>query len=152
MIKDFYNNLNVKVYTACNPQEARRTSIANSLTTLKARNPDNYLRELNSNEKAGVKVCEMGKRGLEYAGEYTSSQYGVKIEIIGEVKAIEVNGQHGVELFARAWRGTQQLGFGSDGSVEIERFRIFNPPILFDFANVTIIRESINPDTQLVFQ
>ena len=150
--QDLYNNLNVKVYTACDPQEAKIISIADSFTTFKARNPDNSLRELNAKERAGVKTCEMAKRGTEFAGIYDSPQYGVKIEIIGEVKNIEINGQHGVELFARAWRGTQQLGFGSDGSVEIERFRIFNPPILVDDPNGTIIRESINPDTQLIVQ
>ena len=162
--QDLYNNLNVKVYSACNLQEAKITSIADSLTTLKARNPDNSLRELNAEERAKIKTCEMAKRGTEFIGIYDSSQYGTKIEIIGDVKAIEIkkhevgdifflgDTQHGIELFARAWRGTQQLGFGADGSVEIERFRIFNPPILVDDPNGTIIRESINPDTQLVVQ
>ena len=162
--QDLFNNLNVKVYTSCNLQEAKITSIADSLTTLKARNPDNSLREINTKERSGVKTCEMAKRGTEFAGIYDSPEYGVRIEIIGEVKAIEVkkhevgdifflgDNQHGIELFARAWRGTQQLGFGSDGSVEIERFRIFNPPILVDDPNGTIIKESINPNTLLVVQ
>jgi len=35
----------------------------------------------------------------------------------------------GIEIFARAWRDGCQLGFGKDGSVDIERFRIYNPPI-----------------------
>ena len=146
--QDFYNNLNVKIYTACDLQEARITSIVDSFTTLKARNPDNSLREFNAQERASVKSCEMAKRGTEFAGIYDSPQYGTKIEIIGDVKAIEVNGQSGVELFARAWRGTQQLGFGADGSVEIERFRIFNPPILVDDPNGTIIRDYIDPNTK----
>ena len=93
----------------------------------------------NSKEKSQIKSFEIAK--LKHSGIYDSLQYGTKIEIIGEVKAIEINGQHGIELFARAWRGTQQLGFGADGSVEIERFRIFNPPILVDDPNGTIIRE-----------
>ena len=94
-----------------------------------------------SKEKAQIKSFEIAKKGTKFAGFYTSAQYGVKIEIIGDVKAIEINGQHGIELFAKAWRGTQQLGFGADGSVEIERFRIFNPPILVDDPNGTIIRK-----------
>src|SRR3990167_4421757 len=158
--QDLYNNLNVKVYSACNLQEAKITSIADSLTTLKARNPDNSLRELNAEERAKIKTCEMAKRGTEFAGIYDSPQYGTKIEIIGDVKAIEIkkhevgdifflgDTQHGIELFARAWRGTQQLGFGADGSVEIERFRIFNPPILVDDPNGTIIRDYIDPNTK----
>lgn len=37
----------------------------------------------------------------------------------------------GVEVFAKAWTADgKPLGFGSDGSVEIERFRIFNAPVL----------------------
>ena len=95
-------------------------------------------------EKSQIKSLEIAKKGNEFAGIYNSSQYGVKIEIIGEVKAIEVNGQHGIELFAKAWRGTQQLGFGADGTVEIERFRIFNPPILVDDPNGMIIRTMID--------
>ena len=110
----------------------------------------NILQNKNSKEKSQIKSLEIAK--LKHSGVYNGIQHGTKIEIIGEVKAIEINGQHGIELFARAWRGTQQLGFGSDGSVEIERFRIFNPPILVDDPNGTIIRESINPDTQLVVQ
>lgn len=63
------------------------------------------------------------------------------MEIIGEVKEININGQSGIELFAKAWKGDKQLGFGKDGSVEIERFRIFNPPILVDDPNGDIVRE-----------
>lgn len=36
----------------------------------------------------------------------------------------------GITVFARAYKNGKQLGFGADGSVDIERFRIFNPPIL----------------------
>src|SRR3990167_1208931 len=146
--QNFYNNQNVKIYTVCDWQEARITSIVDSFTTLKARNPDNSLRELNAKERAKVKTCEMAKRGTEFAGIYDSPQYGTWIEILGDVKAIEINGQHGIELFARAWRGTQQLGFGADGSVEIERFRIYNPPILIDDPNGTIIRDYIDSNTK----
>ena len=150
--QDIYNNLNVKVYTACNLQEARRASIESDFKTFKARNPDNSLRELNATERASIKTCEMAKRKTEFVGIYTSAQYGVKIEIIGDVKKIEINGQHGIELFAKAWRGTQQLGFGADGSVEIERFRIFNPPILVDDPNGTIIREWTDKETGVLRQ
>ena len=145
--QDIYNNLNVKVYTACNLQEARRASIESDFKTFKARNPDNSLRELNATERASIKTCEMAKRKTEFVGIYTSAQYGVKIEIIGDVKKIEINGQHGIELFAKAWRGTQQLGFGADGTVEIERFRIFNPPILVDDPNGIIIQEWTDKET-----
>lgn len=145
--QDLYNNLNVKVYTVCNLQTAKRTSINDDLQNFKARNPDNSLRALDAREKASLKSCEIAKKGTEFAGIYDSAQYGTRIEIIGEVKNIEVNGQHGIELFARAWKNGKQLGFSKDGSVEIERFRIFNPPILVDDPNGTIIREGIDDIT-----
>ena len=101
-------------------------------------------------EKSQIKSLEIAKKGNEFAGIYDSIQYGIRIEIIGDVKAIEINGQHGIELFAKAWRGTQRLGFGGDGTVEIERFRIFNPPILVDDPNGTIIKTHTRDDGVLV--
>jgi len=92
-----------------------------------------------ASEKCQIKSAEISKR--DFIGVYDNTQYGVKVEIVGNPTPIEANGQHGIELFARAWRGNQQLGFGEDGSVEIERFRIFNPPILVDDPNGDIVRE-----------
>lgn len=48
-----------------------------------------------------------------------------------EIEILSVNAIHGgVEVFARVWDADgNQRGFGLDGSVDIERFRIFNPPI-----------------------
>src|SRR3989344_2016473 len=59
--------------------------------------------------------------------QYTDPTYGVTREI-QSVQKIE----GGIEILARAWKDGKQLGFGKDGSVEIERFKIFNPPILVD--------------------
>lgn len=48
-----------------------------------------------------------------------------------EIEIVEVNIiEQGIEAFARAWQDGQQIGFGKDGSIDIERFRIFNPPVL----------------------
>lgn len=44
-----------------------------------------------------------------------------------------------VEVFARVSTKSGQIGFGSDGTVDIERFRIFNPPILVDDPNGNIV-------------
>lgn len=50
--------------------------------------------------------------------------------------------QGGIEVFARAWdKQGAQVGFGADGSVDLERFRIFNPPILVPHQNGQILRE-----------
>lgn len=50
---------------------------------------------------------------------------GVTIEIVSINK---IGG--GVEVFARAFENGHQIGFGTDGSVDIERFVIINPPIM----------------------
>lgn len=48
-----------------------------------------------------------------------------------EIEIVEVNTvDGGVEVFARAWKNGVQLGFGKDGTVDLERFRVFNPPML----------------------
>ena len=55
----------------------------------------------------------------------------------------------GIEVFARAWRDGAQLGFGQDGTIDIERFRIFNPPILVQDENGDVVRtyQSTDPET-----
>ena len=78
-------------------------------------------------------------KGLEIVRAVKPQKYNrlnYDIEIV-ETKAIE----GGIEVLARAWKDGKPLGFGKDGSVETERFRIFNPPILVDDPNGTIIRE-----------
>lgn len=48
-----------------------------------------------------------------------------------EIEIVDFNAiDGGIEVFARAWLNGVQVGFGIDGSVDIERFRIFNPPIM----------------------
>lgn len=74
-------------------------------------------------ERAEIKSAEIAR--LDLLGRYTDKQYKVSVEI----QSIEkIDG--GVQAFIRAWKGKKQLGFGVDGSVEIERVRIYNPPIL----------------------
>ena len=75
-----------------------------------------------------------------------------EIEIVGDIKAIEINGQHGIELFATAYKNGKQVGFGKKGDVEIERFRFFNPPVLVDDENGDIIREWADEITKEVKQ
>ncbi|MCK9371529.1 hypothetical protein M0R04_16570 [Candidatus Dojkabacteria bacterium] len=89
-------------------------------------------------EKEFIKSYEIAK--LDISGKFTNILSDMEFEIIGEVKQIKINGQSGIELFAKGWKGNKQLGFGKDGSVEIERFRIFNPPILVDDPDGDIIR------------
>ena len=91
--------------------------------------------EIKSKELAKVKIDKFTKDNLE-------------IEIIGDIK--EIDG--GIQVFAKAWRNGEQLGFGKDGTVEIERFRFFNPPVLVDDENGDIIREFIDEETKEIKQ
>jgi hypothetical protein len=85
-------------------------------------------------EAADLKAAEIVKENP--VGEYTNSQYGITIDIQGVSKI-----PGGVEVFARASKNGKPLGFGPDGTVETERFRFFNPPILVDDPTGSIVRE-----------
>lgn len=60
---------------------------------------------------------------LNISGKYKRNE--VEIDILSTTK---IDG--GVVVLARVYKNGKQLGFGADGSVDIERFKIFNPPIL----------------------
>lgn len=46
----------------------------------------------------------------------------------------------GVEVYAKAWTlDGKRVGFGQDGSIEIERHRIFNPPILVPSGEKVVV-------------
>lgn len=104
---------------------------------------NNLLKNKTHSERRRIKSLEISK--LDHSGIFENTQYGLSIGIIGEVKKINVNSQDGIELFAKAWKDGKQLGFGKDHSVEIERFRFFNPPVLVDDPLGDIEREFIDP-------
>ena len=97
----------------------------------------------NAKERAQIKSREIAK--LDFSGLFQNAYYGIDTQIIGEVKEI----QGGIEFFAKAWKNGKPLGFGKDGSVEIERFRIFNPPILINAFDGDIIQEFTNEITKI---
>ena len=80
----------------------------------------NLLKNKDAKEIANIKGREIAK--IDFRGEYISQKYGIKIDI-QSIEAIK----GGVQVLAKAWKGNKQLGFGEDGCVEIERFRIINP-------------------------
>jgi len=86
-------------------------------------------------EKANLKGQEIAK--LFKVPKTQVGDYWIEIT---ELKAIE----NGVELYARAWDANGQIGFGKDGSVDLERFVFINPPILVNDPNGSIIRESLD--------
>ena len=70
-------------------------------------------------------------------GEHVRSKY--TIEIV-DIKPIE----NGLELFARVSQGGKQIGFGKDGTVDVERFRLINPPTIVPDLNGDIINDYID--------
>lgn len=100
------------------------------------------IRELLTNksapEKAQIKGREIAK--LNHKGKFLRGEVEVEITDLKEIDG-------GIEVLARAWKNGKRLGFGKDGSVDIERFRIFNPPVLVDDLNGDIIREWIDTET-----
>ena len=88
-------------------------------------------------EKANIKGQEIAKIGSvpRQNVKFSEADYDIEIQ---SVKVIE----GGVEVFARAWTSSgEQVGFGKDGTVDLERFRFINPPILVSDPNGDIIRE-----------
>ena len=106
-------------------------------------NIKNLLKGKKSKEKAQIKSREIAKCKI---GKYTKGDFD--IEIIGDITEIE----GGIQLFAKAWKDGKQLGFGKDGTVEIERFLIYNPPILVDDENGEIVRKSKNEKGETIIR
>jgi len=87
-----------------------------------------------ASDRATFKGQEIAKLGPQAR----TARQTVDIEIV-DINPID----KGVEVFARAWNkdGTQ-IGFGRDGSVDIERFIIINPPVMVrDDVNGDYVRE-----------
>jgi len=84
------------------------------------------MRTLSHDKRVELKCDEMVKilSGDRERVQYSGADYGIEIISIEKLKS-------GVSVLAKVWdKDGKQIGFGTDGSVEIERFRIFNPPIL----------------------
>ena len=88
------------------------------------------IRGKTSREKADIK-SEAIKNALSPT-LFTKDSFNIEVRSIAKIDG-------GVEIYARAWKDGKPMGF-VDGSVEIERFRIFNPPILVPDPLGTIIR------------
>lgn len=93
-----------------------------------------------------IKSQEIPK--YNHIGTYTNKKYG----ITAEIKSVTTIPNGGIEIIARAWRESEPLGFGKDQSIEWQRFRIWNPPILTDDPNGTIVREWMDRNTGAIRQ
>ena len=81
--------------------------------------------------RAAIKAAEIAKTGP--IARTKRGSYDIEIVSIGAT-------DRGVEVFARAWDENGQIGFGRDGTVDIERFNIINPPILVADPEGMIVR------------
>lgn len=85
-------------------------------------------------QKTLIKALEIDKAaiGTRDTVVFGKLQYDIEIVNIEQIEG-------GVQVFARAWtKEGKRIGFGLDGSVEIERFIIINPPILVPDVNGTV--------------
>lgn len=82
-------------------------------------------------ERANAKAQDIA--ALPLCGTYQAGSLRIEIRSVAQIAG-------GVELYARAWRGSTQLGFGVDGTTEWERFRFINPPILIPDPAGSIVR------------
>lgn len=83
----------------------------------------NLLTGKNTKEKANIKADKLSKLKIKEPFSSQDGRITVSIEQIDKI-------DQGVQVFVKAWKDGEQLGFGADGSVEIERIKIINPPIL----------------------
>lgn len=86
---------------------------------------DPSIREQIKNLSASERVSRKGDAVVTKARwvTYVSGEYSIEIRKVEKIEG-------GVQVFARAWKNGNPVGFGSDGTVEIERFQIFNPPVM----------------------
>lgn len=88
-------------------------------------------------EKSNLKAEAISKSFKDKS--FSKNEYKVDIISISKIEG-------GVEVMARAFKNGKQLGFGADGSVDIERFRFFNPPIMIpDGTKVMVPAKGIFP-------
>jgi hypothetical protein len=96
-------------------------------------------------ELSALKVSTISALPLK-GTRYTDAGSGLEVEI-ADLAPISANGQNGVQVFVRAWKNGHRLGFGKDATIETERVRIWNPPILVDDPNGNIVRTSTDTIT-----
>jgi len=95
-------------------------------------------------EKANLKGIEIAKIGS--ISRVLHGKYEIEITGLNPIEG-------GVEFYVRAWDldGTP-IGLGVSKRFEKEHFRIFNPPILVDDSNGTIVREWTTHAENGIFQ
>lgn len=98
------------------------------------RSIDERLQGKTAIERVDIKSQEIAESVTP--GTFQRGSFRIDIQSVETIKG-------GVEVFAKAWKNGRGIGFG-DGTIEIERFRIYNPPVLVEDKNGTIVRQSKN--------
>ena len=70
------------------------------------------------------------------AGTFTQGDYTIEVQRVSKISG-------GVEVFTKAWKRGQPVGF-FDGTVEIERFRIYNPQFTVEDPNGEVVQTFTN--------
>lgn len=94
---------------------------------------------LTAKEKIDLVAAEVAKIGPLPRSLYK----GYDIEVVQIVPF-----DKGVEVYIRAWTPEGQIGFGPDGSVDIEKVRIIDPSLLVPDSKGSIIHSYQNPKGQ----
>lgn len=128
---------------ACDTATSKIVDLNEKLLTYRIDEGFINTREMTLDDRSNIKGCEIAKsvsREVIAKDNYT-------IEIV-DIEPIE----KGVQVFARAWLNGEQIGFGPKGNVDIERFRIFNPPILVpdEAGEIIVENSSYDPITDTV--
>lgn len=110
--------------------QAPLSSIEDTLDRGKVRVGFVDFRPLTSVERADLKACE-GAKALSKR-TFVRGDYRIQVVDFGKIDG-------GIQVFARIWQKNAQIGFGEDGTVDIERFRIFNPPVLVPDGTKTLL-------------
>jgi hypothetical protein len=103
---------------------------------------DSKIQDKTSREKSDIKSTEILKQ--DFVGNHIDTKYNLTMQI-QSIEKIE----GGIQIFARGYKNGQQLGFGAKGTTDLERFRIYNPPIMVWDASGNITREFTNKEGQL---
>jgi len=88
-------------------------------------------------ERTEIKSDAIVARSANLTKTYLDAKTGVTLAVTAVDKI-----EGGVAVYAKAWTNGNPVGFGPDGTVEIERFQIFNPPILVYDPDGEIVRVS----------
>lgn len=75
-------------------------------------------------DKAELSANEIAR--LRPTGMYVNTEFDVRVQIVD----VQKKEGGGIEVFARAWKGANQLGLGGDHTVDIERF-VYPKPRLY---------------------